>query len=47
MKLAKKNDELLLKFRKIDETLDNVELLCTKTDGTKYEFNRFPSIKIY
>ena len=47
MKLAKKknNDEankLLPEFRKIDETLDNVELVCTKTDGTKYDFNRFP-----
>ena len=28
-------------FRKIDETLDNIELVCTKTDGTKYDFNRF------
>ena len=40
----KKNDEankLLPEFRKIDETLDNVELVCTKTDGTKYDFNRF------
>ena len=26
---------------KIDETLDNAELACTKTDGTKYDFNRF------
>ena len=25
----------------IDEILDNVELVCTKTDGTKYDFNRF------
>ena len=44
MKLAKKNDEankLLSEFRKIDETLDNAELVCTKTDGTKYDFNRF------
>ena len=42
--LAKKNEEankLLSEFRKIDETLDNVELVCTKTDGTKYYFNRF------
>ena len=28
-------------FKKIDETLDNAELVCTKTDGTKYDFNRF------
>ena len=46
MKLAttKKKDEtnkLLSEFRKIDETLDNAELVCTKTDGTKYDFNRF------
>ena len=44
MKLAKKNDEannLLSEFKKIDETLDNAELVCTKTDGIKYDFNRF------
>ena len=44
MKLAKKNDKankLLFEFKKIDETLDNAELVCTKTDGTKYDFNRF------
>ena len=29
------------KFRKIDRTLDKAELVCTKTDGTKYDFNRF------
>ena len=43
-KLAKKNYEankLLPEFKKIDETLDNAELVCTKTDGTKYDFNRF------
>ena len=28
-------------FRRIDRTLDKVELVCTKTDGTKYDFNRF------
>ena len=27
-------------FKKIDETLDNAELVCTKTHGTKYDFNR-------
>ena len=44
MKLAKKNDEankLLSEFKKTDKTLDNAELDCTKTDGTKYDFNRF------
>ena len=44
LKLAKKNDEAnkcLPEFRKIDETLDNAELVCTKTDGTKYDFNHF------
>ena len=44
MKLAKKNAEanrILLDIKKIDETLDNAELVCTKTDGTKYDFNRF------
>ena len=29
------------KFKKIDRTLDKAELVCTKTDGTKYEFNPF------
>ena len=28
------------KFSKIDRTLDKAELVCTKTDGTKYDFNR-------
>ena len=41
MKLATTKNELLSKFRKIDETLDNAELVCTKTDGTKYDFNHF------
>ena len=27
------------KFRKIDRALDKVELICTKTDVTKYDFN--------
>ena len=43
-KKKKKNDEankLLLEFRKIDETFDNAELVCRKTDGTKYDFNLF------
>ena len=38
MKLPKK---LMPEFKKIDETLDNAELVCTKTDGTKYDFNHF------
>ena len=33
MKLAKKNDEA--------NKLELVELVCTKTDGTKYGLNRF------
>ena len=44
MKLAKKNAEanrILLDIKKIDETLDNAELVCTKADGTKYDFNHF------
>ena len=47
MKLAtkkKKNDEtnkLVSEFREIDKTLDNAELVCTKIDGTNYDFNRF------
>ena len=32
---------MLLRFKKIEKTLDNAELVCTKTDGTKYDFNRF------
>ena len=42
--ISKKNAEanrILLDIKKIDETLDNAELVCTKTDGTKYDFNRF------
>ena len=29
------------KFWKLDGELKNVELVCTKIDGTKYDFNRF------
>ena len=36
-------NKILLDIKKIDETLDNAELVCTKTDGTKYDFNRFLS----
>ena len=44
MKLAKTNNEankLLSEFQKIYMTLDNAEFVCTKTDGTKYNFNIF------
>ena len=34
-------NNLLPKFRKIDRELEKAELVCTKTDGTKYSFNRF------
>ena len=40
--IRKKNDkanELMSEFRKIDETLDNKGLICTKTDGAKYDFH--------
>ena len=36
MKSAEKNDEaneILLDIKKIDETLDNAEVVCAKTDG--------------
>ena len=29
------------KFKKLDKELENVELICTKTDGTKNDFNSF------
>ena len=41
---SKKNNKankLLPEFKKIDRILDKAELVSTKTDGTKYEFNRF------
>ena len=44
MKLAKKNNEankLLSQFEKINRTIDKAELVSTKTDGTKYNFNIF------
>ena len=50
-KLAKKKkrkdeaSKLLSEFRKIDETVDIAELICRKTDGTKYYFNRFINLK--
>ena len=42
--ISKKNNEankLLSEFGKIDKTLDNAERICTKPDGTKYNFNIF------
>ena len=39
----KKNAEsnkLVPKFIELYETLEKVDLVCTKTDGTKYDFNR-------
>ena len=42
--ISKKNIEankLLPKFRKLNWELENVELVCTKTDGIKNDFNRF------
>ena len=44
MKLAKKINEankLLYQFEKIDRTIDKAELVSTKTDETKYNFNIF------
>ena len=43
-KISKKNDEaskLLPEFRKIDNTLNNAELVFTKTNGDIYDFNHF------
>ena len=40
--IRRKNDEankILLDVKKIDDELDIAELVCTKTDGTKYNFN--------
>ena len=42
--ISKKNNEtnkLKSEFEKIDKTLDNAELICSKPDGTKYNFNLF------
>ena len=46
MKLAKKKKIMkqinyCLNLKKINDTLDNAELVCTKTDGAKYYFNCF------
>ena len=43
-KIRRKNDEankILLEVKKIDAKLDTAELVCTKTDGTKCNFNIF------
>ena len=37
----KKYINYYLNLKKIDKTFDNAELICTKTYGTKYDFNRF------
>ena len=42
--IRRKNDEankILLEVKKIDAKLDTAKLVCTKTDGTKYNFNIF------
>ena len=42
--IRRKNDEankLVPKFKKIDRRIDNVELVCAKTDRTKYDVNCF------
>ena len=42
--IGRKNDEgskIRLDIKEIDAKLDTAELVCTKTDGTKYDFNRF------
>ena len=42
--ISKKNNEankLLPEFQKIDKKLDKAEIVCTKTDATKYNFNIF------
>ena len=45
IKLAKKNNDankIMSEFKKIDKTLENADLVCTKTDDkTRYDFNRF------
>ena len=46
MKLAKKKNneanKILPQFKRIDKTLENADLACTKTDNkTKYDLNRF------
>ena len=43
-KIRRKNadaNKILLDIKKIDETLDDAELVCTETDETKHDFNGF------
>ena len=40
-KTNNKANKLLSEFEKIDRNLDEAELVCKKTDGSKYDFNRF------
>ena len=40
-KIHDEANKLLPEFIKLDETLDTVELVCTITVATNYEFNRF------
>ena len=40
-KKSAEGNKLVPKFIELNGSLENVELVCTKTDGTKYEFNRF------
>ena len=43
-KIGRKNNEankILFDIKKINKKLSNAELVCTKTDGTKYDFNTF------
>ena len=40
-KIRRKNSGANRILLDIDETLDDAELVCTKTDRTKYDFNRF------
>ena len=35
------SNKIILDIKKIDTKLDTEELVCTKTDGTKYHFNIF------
>ena len=37
-------NKILLNDQKINDELDTSELVCTKADGTKYDFNRFLSL---
>ena len=35
------SNKIILDIKKIDTKLDTEELVCTKTDGTKSDFNIF------